>query len=139
MLLQFSSFEVYVPHENHIFLLFYHYTQKNHCHGSFKLSRYIGIRKPEITQNQGFKGNSFRLEETTKQPFCTWVTTTRFQLQWQNFIRSISNESDENNYKHKDLFTKHKLKQQTLRVKDQKCELWKMLHLQKVTTLWKEW
>ena len=58
-----------------------------------------------------------------KQPFCTWVTTTRFQLQMTKPIRSTSNESEENNYKHKDLFTKHKLKQQTLRVKDQKCEL----------------
>ena len=41
--------------------------------------------------------------------------TKRIQLQWQNFIRSISNESNENVYKHKDLFTKAQVKINKLR------------------------
>ena len=66
----------------------------------------------------------------TKQPFCTWEMTKRIQLQWQNFIRSISNESNENVYKHEDLFTKHKLKSTNLENDIFKmCIMNKLLHL----------
>ena len=84
-----------------------------------QLSRYIGIHEP------GNYSNHENLRQKTNKITAPLYSENNQSLSiyTDETYRSNSNKNEENNYKHKDLFTKHKLKQQTLRVKDQKCEL----------------
>ena len=80
-----------------------------------QLSRFIGIRKPETTQSASSKGNRSKTCKNKNSLFVLGRWPNEFNYDDKTLSGLFSNESDENVYKHKDLFTKAQVKINKLR------------------------